>query len=127
MEENNEIINAIKELDEFMFSKERYTNWGGMHLKRLRSKVRTARLNLAKTKGTHTNEQWLEILNIFDYRCVKCGCHPEGRPCKDHITPIYQGGSDGIDNLQPLCRECNTGKGNDNFNWAKYRLVNGFE
>jgi len=52
---------------------------------------------------------------------------PVGRPCKDHIVPIYRGGSDGLENLQPLCRECNTQKGPEVFNWAAYRDAHGFE
>lgn len=62
----------------------------------------------------------------FDDRCVQCGCYPEGRPCKDHILPIYLGGSDTATNLQPLCRQCNTAKGPDATNWAAYRDEHGF-
>jgi 5-methylcytosine-specific restriction endonuclease McrA len=95
--------------------------------KYLHKRIRSQRLAEARARGTHTEEQWLAVLDEFDYRCVQCGCWPVGRPCKDHIKPIYAGGSDGIDNLQPLCRECNTAKGPDCFNWADYRRRNGFE
>lgn len=123
---NPEISLAIKNVDDFILSRERHSDWGKQHLRRLRGRLRLARLNTAKAKGTHTNDEWLLMLEEFDYRCVKCGCHPEGRPCKDHIRAIFVGGSDGIDNLQPLCRECNSGKGDD-FNWAAYRRNNGFD
>lgn len=93
---------------------------------RLSAQIRAQRLREAREKGTHTPEQWLEVLEQYNYRCVQCGCTPVGRPCKDHIVPIYQGGSDAIDNLQPLCRECNTSKGRETFNWAEYRDIHGF-
>jgi endonuclease I len=89
--------------------------------------LRSARLAAARAKGTHTVEQWHAVLEQYNFRCVQCGCRPEPRPCKDHILPIYQGGSDGIENLQPLCRQCNSSKGSDAFNWAEYRDVHGFE
>ena len=64
----------------------------------------------AREKGRHSKEEWASLLEICGNVCVKCG-----RPdvVKDHITPIYAGGSDAIDNLQPLCVPCNGGKGPD--------------
>ena len=103
------------------------SGWAEHHRSWLHKQIRSQRLSEARAKGTHTPEQWLEILQRYDYRCVRCGCTPEGRPCKDHITPIYQGGSDGVGNLQPLCSQCNTAKGPDSFNWAAYRDEHGFE
>jgi hypothetical protein len=90
------------------------------------TRLRTERLAAARAKGTHTAEQWHGLLEQYAFRCVQCGCRPLPRPCKDHILPIYRGGSDAIDNLQPLCRECNSSKGPDSFNWAAHRDVHGF-
>lgn len=66
------------------------------------------------------------MLQEVFFRCVRCGCVPMVRPCKDHITPICIGGSDHISNLQPLCRECNSSKGPESFNWLEYRQEHGF-
>lgn len=97
------------------------SDWSKRHRKWIQSQIRRQRLNEAMERGTHTDDEWQQILERFDFRCVRCGCSPDPRPCKDHITPIYQGGSDAANNLQPLCRECNTSKGPDSFNWAAYR------
>lgn len=71
--------------------------------------ARSRRLAEARRKGTHTQEEWEALLEICEYRCVRCGREEVG--CKDHIQPIYKGGSDAIDNIQPLCRRCNSQKG----------------
>lgn len=102
------------------------SDWGRRMARSYAGRIRAQRLSEARERGTHTEAEWLAILEKFDYRCVRCACTPDGGPCKDHIVPIYQGGSDAADNLQPLCRECNTGKGSDDFNWAKYREEHGF-
>ncbi len=43
------------------------------------------------------------------YRCVRCGSHKQ--LCADHIVPEVKGGDATMDNLQTLCRPCNTKKG----------------
>lgn len=99
----------------------------GPTLAQKNSQLRAARLRMARAKGRHTAEQWKALVKKFEGRCVRCGVLPSESMQKDHITPIYQGGSDGIDNLQPLCRGCNSAKGPESFNWAAYREANGFE
>ncbi len=75
------------------------------------SELRSQRIKDARKKGVHTDEQWVAILNACGNKCVKCGSSES--IVKDHICPIYKGGSDGIDNIQPLCRSCNSSKGAD--------------
>lgn len=70
---------------------------------------RHERLSRARSKGTHTKDQWDSLVRFCGEKCVKCSS--EDALVKDHIVPIYQGGSDGLDNLQPLCRPCNSSKG----------------
>lgn len=84
-----------------------------------RSRIRAQRLAVARSKGKHTAREWVELCQEFAFKCVKCGSSE--RIVKDHIVPIYQGGSDGIDNLQPLCVSCNCRKGPDTTNWVNFR------
>lgn len=70
---------------------------------------RSARLRSARRAGTHTDEQWTRLVQAVDWMCVRCGAR--GDLTKDHVIPLYQGGSDRIENLQPLCGTCNCAKG----------------
>jgi uncharacterized protein YdaU (DUF1376 family) len=72
---------------------------------------RSERLAAARQKGTHSIDEWKCLLNACGNACLKCDKVAE--LVKDHIVPIYKGGSDGIDNIQPLCRACNASKGPD--------------
>lgn len=79
----------------------------------------------ARQLGTHTREEWLALIEEFDRRCVFCGTSDRNLE-KDHIHPVYDGGSDSIDNIQPACATCNGGKGANAFNWKEYRRSHGF-
>lgn len=72
-------------------------------------RLRQARLRLAKTKGTHTTGDWEAIVAETAGICVRCGYQhvmPHEKPVKARVVPLALGGSDGIENIQPLCRRC---------------------
>lgn len=80
------------------------------------SVTRSERLKAARELGRHSESEWLAVRDFFG-QCVACGAVPEdlegGKLIKDHIVPIYLGGSDAIQNIQPSCRNCNSSKGPD--------------
>ncbi|MBI5436305.1 MAG: HNH endonuclease [Nitrosomonadales bacterium] len=88
------------------------------------AKERTAKLESARKKGTHTKKQWIALLEEFEYRCLRCGNVPDEGLTKDHIQMISRDGSDAIENIQPLCRQCNSAQ--EQFNWVVWRRANGF-
>ena len=64
--------------------------------------------------------EWNEMIDFFNHVC--CNCESDvlgGNPTKDHIIPITLGGTNHISNLQPLCRECNSG----NIDMVDFRLI----
>lgn len=69
--------------------------------------------------GSHTAAEWRALTEQYE-RCPRClrawSLIPllpgQSSPLtKDHIVPVAKGGTDAIDNLQPLCFSCNSIKG----------------
>lgn len=71
---------------------------------------RKQRLLLARLKGRHTRQEWEEVVKAYRYRCAFCD---KKSYQKDHIIPLYLGGSDKAENLRPLCNTCNIGRRDD--------------
>ena len=72
-------------------------------------------------EGTHTLEEWEALKKEYIFRCAACGeQEPVIKLTEDHIKPLSIGGSNCIDNIQPLCRTCNCKKG---INFLKYNLM----
>lgn len=63
--------------------------------------------------GTHSLEEWEKLKLDNEYTCVCCKRkEPEIKLTEDHIIPVSKNGTNFIDNIQPLCRSCNSKKGN---------------
>lgn len=60
--------------------------------------------------GSHTLQEWEDLKNSYNNCCVSCGNMVF--LTKDHIIPLSKGGSDFIENIQPMCRSCNSKKNN---------------
>lgn len=85
--ENNFALSIAKEIEEATYKKRRRraTTYTG------NKKVRAA------------------VLEKHGAKCKKCGSTDNIH--LDHIIPVAAGGDNSIDNLQPLCRSCNSSKG----------------
>ena len=68
---------------------------------------RQARVDGAE--GSFTAEEWKELFEEYDNKCLACGATENLGP--DHVIPLSKGGTNYIDNIQPLCRSCNCSKG----------------
>jgi 5-methylcytosine-specific restriction endonuclease McrA len=70
--------------------------------------------------GSHTNAEWDALKAFYDFRCLCCGKQePEIRLTRDHVIPLDKGGSDSIENVQPLCARCNSKKNNKHIDYRK--------
>jgi 5-methylcytosine-specific restriction endonuclease McrA len=68
----------------------------------------------AKISGSHTKEEWLDLLKKSKGHCNLCGDFVgEEKLTKDHIIPLSNpfGSNDNISNIQPVCLSCNASKG----------------
>lgn len=82
--------------------------------KRLGKRLGSARRRARKkgNGGAFTAAEWRALCHKFNYRCLACGRRePVIKLTVDHVLPIQMGGTNTIDNLQPLCGDCNSSKG----------------
>lgn len=64
----------------------------------------------AVVEGDLTTEQWIGIKSVHNQKCAIC--KKETKLTLDHIIPLSKGGKHTASNIQPLCKSCNSRKGN---------------
>ena len=80
-----------------------------------KNNMEKARLNrarrralLKRARGKYTLKEWLEVCKKVNWKCVIC--KEEKKLTIDHIIPLSKGGTNYINNIQPLCKSCNSRK-----------------
>jgi HNH endonuclease len=68
------------------------------------------RIRELHAQGSHTPLEWAEVCAKYGNKCLSCGATDKPLT-RDHVVPLALGGSDAIDNIQPLCSRCNAAKG----------------
>lgn len=86
--------------------------WAAKNLDKIRIKCQRRRALKSSSDGSYTLLEWQALCRKYDFRCLACGKRaPDIQLTVDHVIPLDKGGSNYIDNLQPLCLECNSAKG----------------
>lgn len=77
----------------------------GVQRRRSRKRSNTPRYQ------NYTLPQWEHLKRSYDFYCLCCGKRePDVSLTVDHVVPLSRGGTNSIDNLQPLCFACNLAK-----------------
>lgn len=76
--------------------------------KACQSRRRARKMN---AEGHFSPAEWEALCQKHNHRCLRCGMSPpEIKLTPDHVVPLSKGGTNYIDNIQPLCFDCNRRK-----------------
>ena len=125
-QDNKEEINEIhkqynnkhkEEISEY------YKQWAKNNPDKVFNKCQKRRLREEKQGNGITKEQWLEMMEFFDWKCAYSGIVLGDNKTIDHIFPISNGGLNEIWNCVPMLRNLNSSKStNDMMNWYSQQV-----
>lgn len=87
------------------------------HVQQYLEHNRKRKVRILGVNCTLTQQEWEAIKIKYGNKCLACGTTEN--ISMDHIVPIALGGTHSADNVQPLCRSCNSKK---HLNVVDYRI-----
>ncbi|MDP2630063.1 MAG: HNH endonuclease [Candidatus Uhrbacteria bacterium] len=107
-------IKENRQVQSDRYKGEKSPTWkGGITKSENYYQVMTNKRNAMKKKngGNFTVGEWNLLKKQYNFTCPMCGeSEPQVKLTIDHIIPISKGGSNWIENIQPLCGLCNSKK-----------------
>ena len=90
--------------------KENRANWAKANPMKIAEMWHNRRSRLKFNGGTYTEKEWISLCTYYDFHCLSC---LKKKPLTvDHVIPLSKGGVNVIENIQPLCKNCNSRKQN---------------
>lgn len=83
-------------------------DWSKRNAETRAKHTRDRRARSLGSPGSHTKCEWEQRKVEFGNTCPGCGA--TGKLSLDHVVPLNAGGSHDIENIQPLCKPCNSKK-----------------
>ena len=111
---NRELVNKNQKryyhenTDRAMESQSKYYNGNRDKIRHMRAMYRARKRGAV---GWYTLDDWQKLLDVSGGVCPSCKMDVGvDSLTRDHIIPVSKGGSNWLDNIQPLCHSCNCSK-----------------
>lgn len=88
--------------------RKRNEEWSAAHPEVKKASKQNRRARERSAEGSFTGQEFLDLCQMYGNRCLCCGEYE--KLTADHVVPISKGGSNFIENIQPLCNPCNKRK-----------------
>jgi 5-methylcytosine-specific restriction endonuclease McrA len=103
--------------------KARVKAWQSAHPEERNALRQARRAREVGADGCFSAQQWLDLKVTHNHTCPCCGRRePEVKLTADHVVPLARGGSNWIENIQPLCLSCNCSKSTKTVDYRPLQL-----
>ena len=89
--------------------KERKRQYQQLNPGKINAKTHRRRTLKTAAGGNYTAAEWNSLAEHYGGKCLCCG-RTDVKLTADHVVPVSKGGTSNIDNIQPLCKSCNSRK-----------------